>query len=74
MVGRVPVGGRAPISIQSMATTPTTDVRATVDEIKRMEEAGVDIARVSVPDIESVRATEKIAVAEKYANDVIAKL
>jgi (E)-4-hydroxy-3-methylbut-2-enyl-diphosphate synthase len=60
MVGRVAVGGGAPISIQSMATTPTTDVRRTVDEIKRMEEAGVDIARVSVPDIESVRATEQI--------------
>ena len=59
-VGRVLVGGGAPISIQSMATTPTTDVRRTVDEIKRMEEAGVDIARVSVPDIESVRATEQI--------------
>lgn len=60
MVGAVPVGGGAPISIQSMATTPTTDVRRTVDEIKRMEDAGVDIARVSVPDIESVRACEKI--------------
>jgi (E)-4-hydroxy-3-methylbut-2-enyl-diphosphate synthase len=43
-----------------MATTPTTDVLATVDEIKRMEDAGADIARISVPDIESVRATEKI--------------
>ena len=53
MVGSVPVGGGAPISIQSMATTPTTDVQRTVDEIKRMEDAGVDIARVSVPDIES---------------------
>ncbi len=60
MVGAVAVGGGAPISIQSMATTPTTDVARTVDEIKRMEDAGVDIARVSVPDIESVRATEKI--------------
>ena len=60
MVGNVAVGGGAPISIQSMATTPTTDVAKTVDEIKRMEDAGVDIARVSVPDIESVRATEKI--------------
>lgn len=60
MVGDVPVGGGAPISVQSMATTPTTDVRRTVDEIKRMEDAGVDIARVSVPDIESVRACERI--------------
>jgi (E)-4-hydroxy-3-methylbut-2-enyl-diphosphate synthase len=60
MVGGVAVGGGAPISIQSMATTPTADVRRTVDEIKRMQDAGVDIARVSVPDMESVRATEKI--------------
>ncbi|MCK5407703.1 MAG: flavodoxin-dependent (E)-4-hydroxy-3-methylbut-2-enyl-diphosphate synthase [Candidatus Krumholzibacteria bacterium] len=60
MVGDVAVGDGAPISVQSMATTSTTDVDATVDEILRMEEAGVDIARVSVPDIESVRATEKI--------------
>ena len=60
MVGNVPVGGGAPISVQSMTTTPTTDVDATVDEIKRMEDAGVDIARISVPDIESVRATERI--------------
>jgi (E)-4-hydroxy-3-methylbut-2-enyl-diphosphate synthase len=60
MVGPVAVGGGAPVSVQSMASTPTTDVEATVDEIKRMEDAGVDIARVSVPDIDSVRATEKI--------------
>jgi (E)-4-hydroxy-3-methylbut-2-enyl-diphosphate synthase len=60
MVGAVPVGGGAPVSVQSMATTPTTDVRRTVDEIKRMEDAGVDIARVSVPDMDSVRACEKI--------------
>lgn len=59
-VGGVLIGGGAPISIQSMTTTPTTDVRATVDEIKRMEDAGADIARISVPDTESVRATEKI--------------
>jgi (E)-4-hydroxy-3-methylbut-2-enyl-diphosphate synthase len=59
-VGGVTIGGGAPISVQSMATTPTTDVAATVDEIKRMEDAGVDIARVSVPDMDSVRATEKI--------------
>jgi (E)-4-hydroxy-3-methylbut-2-enyl-diphosphate synthase len=60
MVGKVAVGGGAPVSVQSMASTPTTDVGATVDEIKRMEDAGVDIARVSVPDMDSVRATEKI--------------
>jgi (E)-4-hydroxy-3-methylbut-2-enyl-diphosphate synthase len=60
MVGSVAVGGGAPVSVQSMATTPTTDVDATVGEIRRMEDAGVDIARVSVPDMASVRATEKI--------------
>ncbi len=60
MVGNVPIGGGAPISIQSMTTTPTTDFRATLDEIKRLEDAGCDIIRVSVPDTDSVRALERI--------------
>lgn len=60
MVGDVPVGGGAPISIQSMTKTPTTDWRATLDQIKRLEEAGCDIVRVGVPDKESVAALEKI--------------
>ncbi|MBP2681401.1 MAG: ispG [Candidatus Krumholzibacteriota bacterium] len=60
MVGGVPMGGGAPISVQSMTTTKTTDVAATLDEIRRLEDAGCDIVRVSVPDRPSVAALEKI--------------
>jgi (E)-4-hydroxy-3-methylbut-2-enyl-diphosphate synthase len=55
-VGGVAVGGDAPISVQTMTNTPTPDVRATVDQIRRCEEAGVDIVRVSCPDPESTAA------------------
>ncbi len=60
MVGKVPVGGGAPISIQSMTSTRTTDIQATLDQIKQLEDAGCDIVRVSIPDMESVRAVERI--------------
>ncbi len=49
MVGNVAVGGDAPISVQTMTNTETTDVDATLEQIGRMETAGVDIIRVSVP-------------------------
>ncbi|WP_299380331.1 flavodoxin-dependent (E)-4-hydroxy-3-methylbut-2-enyl-diphosphate synthase [uncultured Kiloniella sp.] len=60
MVGNVPVGGDAPITVQSMTNTLTTDVKATVDQIHAMEEAGADIVRVSCPDEESSRALKDI--------------
>ncbi|MCZ4282154.1 flavodoxin-dependent (E)-4-hydroxy-3-methylbut-2-enyl-diphosphate synthase [Kiloniella laminariae] len=60
MVGKVPVGGDAPISVQSMTNTLTTDVKATVAQIHAMEEAGADIVRVSCPDEESSRALKEI--------------
>lgn len=50
MVGGIPVGGGAPISVQTMTKTKTADVDATVAQIKRCEEAGVDIVRVTVND------------------------
>jgi len=56
MVGAVPVGGDAPITVQSMTNTLTADAAATIAQIKRMEAAGVDIARVSCPDEESTAA------------------
>jgi (E)-4-hydroxy-3-methylbut-2-enyl-diphosphate synthase len=49
MVGSVPVGGDAPISVQTMTNTPTEDASATIDQIRRCEEAGADIIRVSWP-------------------------
>jgi (E)-4-hydroxy-3-methylbut-2-enyl-diphosphate synthase len=59
-VGKVPVGGDSPISVQSMTNTPTTDVAATVAQIEAMERVGVDIARVSCPDQESTAALKDI--------------
>jgi (E)-4-hydroxy-3-methylbut-2-enyl-diphosphate synthase len=59
-VGKVPVGGDSPISVQSMTNTPTADVAATVAQIEAMERVGVDIARVSCPDQESTAALKDI--------------
>ncbi|MEW5726556.1 MAG: flavodoxin-dependent (E)-4-hydroxy-3-methylbut-2-enyl-diphosphate synthase [Pseudomonadota bacterium] len=59
-VGPVPVGGDAPITVQTMTNTPTADVKATVEQIRRAEEVGVDIVRVSCPDEDSTRALKDI--------------
>ena len=59
-VGSVPVGGDAPISVQSMTNTVTSDVKATVSQIKELEEAGADIVRVSCPDEEATKALKDI--------------
>lgn len=56
MIGSVPVGGGAPVTIQSMCNTKTDDVPATVDQILRLEEAGCEIIRVAVPDMAAARA------------------
>ena len=60
MVGSVPVGGGAPVTVQTMTNTVTADVRGTVDQIRRCEEAGADIVRVSCPDEDSTRALRQI--------------
>ncbi|WP_265569482.1 flavodoxin-dependent (E)-4-hydroxy-3-methylbut-2-enyl-diphosphate synthase [Sphingomicrobium nitratireducens] len=60
MVGSVPVGGDAPISVQTMTNTPTSDAKATIDQIRRCEEAGADIIRVSCPDTDSTAAMPEI--------------
>lgn len=59
-VGAVPVGGGAPVSIQSMCNTATEDVEATVQQIRRLEQAGCDIVRVAVPTEEAARAIPAI--------------
>ena len=59
-VGRVKVGGDAPITVQTMTNTLTTDVAGTVAQIRRAEKAGVDIVRVSCPDQESALALKEI--------------
>src|SRR5215216_2915951 len=60
MVGSVPVGGDAPVTVQTMTNTPTADAAATIDQIRRCEEAGADIIRVSCPTAESTSALRTI--------------
>ena len=60
MVGNVPVGGGAPVSIQSMCNTKTDDVAATVDQIHALEAAGCEIVRVAVPDMAAAKAAGAI--------------
>ncbi len=64
-VGNVPIGGDAPIAVQSMTNTPTPDAGATIDQIRALEEAGADIVRVSCPDEDSTAAFRTIARAAK---------
>ena len=59
-VGKIEVGGDAPISVQSMTNTLTSDIKATVNQINILAEAGVDIVRVSCPDQDSSLALKKI--------------
>lgn len=60
MVGNVPVGGDAPITVQTMTNTLTSDAKATIDQIRRCEDAGADLIRVSCPDVESTAAMREI--------------
>jgi (E)-4-hydroxy-3-methylbut-2-enyl-diphosphate synthase len=59
-VGKVKIGGDAPISVQSMCSTDTRDVKATVEQIRRLEAAGCELIRVAVPDMEAAGALPKI--------------
>ncbi|MDO5621045.1 MAG: flavodoxin-dependent (E)-4-hydroxy-3-methylbut-2-enyl-diphosphate synthase [Paracoccus sp. (in: a-proteobacteria)] len=60
MVGNVPVGGDAPISVQTMTNTDSGDVRATLDQVIRAAEAGADIVRISAPDQAATQALKEI--------------
>ena len=60
LVGKVPVGGGAPVAIQSMCSTHTDDVEATVQQILRLEAAGCEIIRVAVPNMAAAHAVGKI--------------
>lgn len=59
-LGGIPIGGGAPIAVQSMTNTPTRDVAATVSQIQRLEAAGCEVVRVAVPDEEAARAVAAI--------------
>lgn len=60
MVGKVPVGGDAPIAVQTMTNTLTSDAAATINQIRACEDVGADIVRVSCPDVESTAALKTI--------------
>ena len=60
MVGDVAVGGGAPVTVQTMTNTPTSDAAATIAQIRRCEDAGADIIRVSCPDVASTAALRQI--------------
>jgi (E)-4-hydroxy-3-methylbut-2-enyl-diphosphate synthase len=64
-VGKVPVGGDSPITVQSMTNTITGDANATINQIRQLEEAGADIVRVSCPDEDATAAFSTIAKAAK---------
>jgi (E)-4-hydroxy-3-methylbut-2-enyl-diphosphate synthase len=59
-VGDVPIGGDSPIAVQSMTNTDTRDVRATVRQINRLADAGCEIIRLAVPDMEAAHAIREI--------------
>src|SRR3546814_1620220 len=59
-VGKVPVGGDAPITVQTMTNTRTTDIEGTIAQVRAMEIAGADIVRISCPDEDSTRALKQI--------------
>lgn len=60
MVGNVPIGGGAPVAIQSMLNTKTTDVAASVAQIKALQTAGCQIARLAVPNMDAARCFAEI--------------
>jgi (E)-4-hydroxy-3-methylbut-2-enyl-diphosphate synthase len=64
-VGEVPVGGGAPVAVQSMTNTDTRDVQATAGQIRRLEDAGCDIVRLAIPDEVAVEALQSIKAKSK---------
>ncbi|AYY12770.1 flavodoxin-dependent (E)-4-hydroxy-3-methylbut-2-enyl-diphosphate synthase [Actinobacteria bacterium YIM 96077] len=71
-VGKVEVGGDAPVSVQSMTTTPTTDINATLQQIAELTAAGCDIVRVAVPSADDAEALP--AIAQKSQIPVVADI
>ena len=60
LVGGVPIGGGAPVVIQSMLNTKTTDVEGSLEQIRKLHTAGCQIARLAVPNMEAAKAFGKI--------------
>ncbi|HEX4894686.1 MAG TPA: flavodoxin-dependent (E)-4-hydroxy-3-methylbut-2-enyl-diphosphate synthase, partial [Hyphomicrobiaceae bacterium] len=59
-VGKIKIGGDAPIAVQSMCSTDTRDVKATVEQIKQLEAVGCEVIRVAVPDMDAAAALPRI--------------
>jgi len=59
-VGKISIGGNAPISVQSMTSTDTRDVKSTIKQIRKLEKAGCEIIRLAVPDMEAVKGLKEI--------------
>ena len=68
MVGPVPIGGDAPITVQSMTNTLTSDAQATIAQVRELEDAGADIVRVSCPDEDSTKALKAVVAASNVPN------
>ena len=59
-VGKISIGGKSPISVQSMTNTLTTEVKKTIEQINSLEDAGADLVRVSCPDEASTKSLKEI--------------
>ena len=59
-VGNIKIGGGAPVSVQSMTNTKTSDTKSTVEQILKLQDAGCDIVRVAVPDMDSAKNLHEI--------------
>ena len=62
-IGKLKIGGDAPVSVQSMCSTDTRDAAATIEQIRQLEAAGCEVIRVAVPDDEAAAALPKIKAA-----------
>lgn len=71
-VGDIFIGGKSPITIQSMTNTDTRDIKATVDQVKKLEESGCDIVRIAIPDMEAAQAVKTIV--EKSTIPIVADI
>ena len=61
LVGGVPIGGGAPVSIQSMLNTKTTDMESSLRQLRELADAGCQIARLAVPDMDAAKGFAEIA-------------
>ena len=59
-VGNIPIGGRAPVAVQSMTNTDTRDISSTIQQVEQLFEAGCEIVRLAVPDQEAAEAFKEI--------------